>query len=191
MNWNSLNIESTGSNTKFNVTEEDIPISNKRFLELLRDSGPFRSFYNDLLSNSGYDAFFWENKPVTRDTLNSAYECNLVKSDFLAGRSPDSQTFSQYFKENEPVVVFPNLGKDARLIVPCPEKDLSVYTHIGNFVKDAGKTQIHEFWKQVGKQTLSLTGQKKKWLSTSGLGVFWLHARIDSFPKYYQTEEYK
>ena len=26
---------------------------------------------------------------------------------------------------------------------------------------------------------------QKLWVSTSGLGVFWLHLRLDSYPKYY------
>jgi hypothetical protein len=28
------------------------------------------------------------------------------------------------------------------------------------------------------------------WLSTSGLGVAWLHIRLDSTPKYYQHQPY-
>lgn len=28
------------------------------------------------------------------------------------------------------------------------------------------------------------------WLSTSGLGVYWLHFRIDARPKYYQYSEF-
>jgi hypothetical protein len=29
------------------------------------------------------------------------------------------------------------------------------------------------------------------WLSTSGLGVYWLHVRLDTHPKYYQYQPYK
>ena len=29
------------------------------------------------------------------------------------------------------------------------------------------------------------------WVSTSGLGVYWLHVRLDSYPKYYQHAPYK
>lgn len=29
------------------------------------------------------------------------------------------------------------------------------------------------------------------WLSTSGLGVYWLHVRLDTRPKYYNHDEYK
>jgi len=29
------------------------------------------------------------------------------------------------------------------------------------------------------------------WLSTAGLGVYWLHLRLDSRPKYYRYQPYK
>jgi hypothetical protein len=29
------------------------------------------------------------------------------------------------------------------------------------------------------------------WVSTSGLGVYWLYIRLDSFPKYYNFQPYK
>ena len=35
-----------------------------------------------------------------------------------------------------------------------------------------------------------LEEQPKVWLSTSGLGVYWLHVRLDSRPKYYQFKEF-
>lgn len=189
--WNATEIESSKENLKFFILEDDNRISNLHFLELLRDRKEFQLFYNDYLAGCGFEAFFWENKPLTRQTLNKDYECNLINSDFLAGCSPDSGTFQSYFRDDKAVVRFPNLGKDAMLVVPCPVKEPSVYTHIGNFVRNAGASQKQEFWKQVGEVTLSQIGEEPRWLSTSGLGVFWLHVRIDYYPKYYQTEDYK
>ena len=189
--WETFEIESSDQNIKFGIHEEDSPISNQKFLQLLRDSRDFRIFYNEFLAESDFDAFFWENKPITTETLADDYECNIINSDFLAGRSPDSQTFSQYFDESKSVVTFPNLGNDAELIVPCPKKENNCYTHIGSFVRKAAREQIDEFWQITGSETLDSISSKPKWLSTSGLGVFWLHVRIDSIPKYYQTAEYK
>lgn len=189
--WTTFIIESSDQNIKFGINEEGSPISNQKFLQSLRDSREFRNFYNEFLAGSGFNAFFWENKPMTTETLDDDYECNIINSKFLAGRSPDSQTFSQYFDESKSVVTFPNLGHDAELIVPCPEKENNCYTHIGSFVRKAAKKQIDDFWKITGRETLSSIGSKPIWLSTSGLGVFWLHARIDTIPKYYQTAEYK
>ncbi|MEX0843957.1 MAG: hypothetical protein WD022_01705 [Balneolaceae bacterium] len=189
--WTINEVETSDNNVKFQIQKKGKLISNKQFLDLLKDSKDFQKFYNDYLASSGFEAFFWENKPITKQTLESAYECNLVKSDFLAGVAPDNKSFNQYFRDDKPVVSFPNLGNDAQLVAPCPVKKYSVYTHIGNFVRRADDRQLHEFWKKVGQETLKQIGSKPKWLSTSGLGVFWLHVRIDTYPKYYQTNEYK
>lgn len=188
--WSIKPIESSETNIKFCISDGNNLISHSSFLKLLRDHKAFRKQYNDYLAGCDFEAFFWENKPLTRQTLNKDYECNLINSEFLAGCSPDSSTFQPYFRDDNAVVRFPNLGKDAMLVVPCPIKETPVYTHIGNFVRNAGAGQKDEFWKQVGEETLRQIGEEPRWLSTSGLGVFWLHVRIDSYPKYYQTEEY-
>lgn len=189
--WKVSEIESSQQNIKFAIHEDGSPISNRYFLELLQDSQSFREFYNSFLAETDYEAFFWENKPMMGQNLGHDYECTILNSDFLASRSPDSQTFRQYFDKDKMVVTFSNLGNDAELIVPCPQKDDNCYTHIGSFVRKADDEQIDEFWKITGRETLREIGSKPKWLSTSGLGVFWLHVRIDTIPKYYQTKEYK
>lgn len=184
-------LETDGDDVRFTILENKSLISNQRFLDLLKQEPDFRQKYNGYLVNCDFEAFFWENKPITQQNLVDDYECTLVNSEFLAGCRPDPNTFQSYFREDKPVVSFPNLGRDAQLVVPCPASKHSVYTHIGNFVRNAPEDQIQSFWKQVGKDTLNLIGEKPKWLSTSGLGVFWLQARIDSYPKYYQTKKYK
>lgn len=189
--WQTFEIDSSAQHVKFGIQEDDEAISNRQFLELLSSSESFRGFYNGFLADINFEAFFWENKPMTDETLNHDYECNIISSDFLAGRSPDSHTFSQYFKESANVVTFPNLANDAELIVPCPKKENTAYTHIGSFIRKAGNEQIDELWQITGSETLKAIGSKPKWLSTSGLGVYWLHIRIDTIPKYYQTSEYK
>lgn len=189
--WNILEIEATGNNRKFKISEKEESISNQQFLQLLKEEQAFRSFYNEYLSDIGFDAFFWENKPMTNANLDEDYECNIINTDFLAGKSPDDQTFNSYFEADKDVVCFPNLGNDARLIAPCPIEGKPGYTHIGSFIRNAPSSQIHELWKTAGQEMLDHIGNKPKWVSTSGLGVFWLHIRIDSLPKYYQTKEYK
>jgi len=191
MTWTPFTIEKSGESKKFGIKEKSAPISQQRFLYLLRESAEFIDCYNDILASSGYDAFFWENKPVTLDTLHNRYECNLINTQFLANKAPDLKTFRRYFKDEQQVVSFPNRGGDALLVVPCPEKKQPGYAHIGDFVRQAGEEQVQALWRTVGEQTLQAIGQEPKWLSTSGLGVYWLHVRIDSRPKYYQTEEYK
>ncbi len=191
MTWTLVEIESTAHNLKFGIEENGSSLTHRRFLELLNESQDFRRFYNRTLAESRFEAFLWENKPLVRKNLDENYECNLVKNTYLAGASPDSHTFSQYFDSQKNVVVFPNLGRDAVLIAPCPRQNKTCYPHIGTFVRRCDEEQIDDFWRITGEQMVTAVGDEPKWLSTSGLGVFWLHVRIDSRPKYYQTPEYK
>lgn len=189
--WTVYEIERTRDNTKFGITEDGNPLTHQYFLELLGNSKPFRKFYTGILAQSGFEAFFWENKPVTSSNVNEEYECNLINSNFLADKSADAKTFRSYFEKGKSVVSFPNLSKDAQLVVPCPQQDPAHYVHIGPFVRNCERDQIDDFWRIIAEQMQAALGDAPRWLSTSGLGVFWLHARIDSRPKYYHTPEYK
>ena len=94
---------------------------------------------------------------------------------------------------------FPNLGGDAMLVAPkqdpsAPRGELA-YAHLANFVRGAPPEQVRRLWAQVGKsmeRRVGAEGQAGRpvWLSTSGLGVFWLHVRLDRSPKYYTYAPY-
>lgn len=189
--WTKVDIQNEQSVQRFRLKEKDNFISHRQFLTLLSENEEFIRWYNRLLADSEFDAFFWENKPMTEQNLDHDYECTLVESGLLSRVSPDTTTFDSYFEDDSDVVQFPNLGGDARLIVPCPVAEDSVYTQIGNFVRDAPDHQVQNLWKHVGNEMLNQVQKEPRWLSTSRLGVYWLHVRIDSVPKYYQTEEYK
>ncbi len=89
------------------------------------------------------------------------------------------------------VVSFANLGGDAQLVVPGPLTDKSYYNHLANFIRNCPNNQIVKFWQKVGEIYQQEIGPQMKWLSTAGLGVYWLHVRIDSRPKYYRYKDYK
>lgn len=85
-----------------------------------------------------------------------------------------------------------NIGKDARLVVPTKQTDKEIYNHLGKFLRLATHTQIVETFKCVGMAILEeIEKQKLIWLNTAGLGVVWLHIRMDTQPKYYHTQVYK
>lgn len=189
--WKVIELESRETNQRFSISKDGAKISNQQFLMLLKNDTLFRSFYTEYLISLGYEAFFWENKPMMSANLHQEYECNVLNSAFLAQKSPDFHTFSSYFKRNREVVSFKNSGNDAQLIVPCPNDGHPGYTHIGTFIREAPESQVQKLWERTGREMLDIIGEEPRWLSTSGLGVFWLHIRIDSVPKYYQTEEYK
>ncbi len=189
--WNIIQVESSDNHQKFRITQQNKPLTNQQFLKLLKKDRDFRTFYTNYLQDLPFEAFFWENKPMTTVNLKQEYECSIINSEFLAKKSPDSDTFNSYFKTDQDVVSFRNLGNDAQLISPCPVDEHPGYAHIGTFIREAPESQIQNLWERTGTEMFESIGQKPRWLSTSGLGVFWLHIRIDSIPKYYQTEEYK
>jgi hypothetical protein len=57
-------------------------------------------------------------------------------------------------------------------------------------VRQAAQSQIENLWRETGRAMRENLSERKLWLSTSGLGVSWLHIRLDSYPKYYQHRPY-
>ena len=86
---------------------------------------------------------------------------------------------------------FANHGHDATLIAPCPRVSLSAYPHLAAFIREAPERQRHALWQGVGKALERRLDGRPLWLSTAGLGVYWLHLRLDSHPKYYSFQAYR
>ncbi|MEL7448175.1 MAG: hypothetical protein AAFN78_03145, partial [Pseudomonadota bacterium] len=63
--------------------------------------------------------------------------------------------------------------------------------HLADFLRTADASQVHAFWQAVGEAVAEKIGDETLWLSTSGLGVYWLHARLDRRPKYYTHTPYR
>lgn len=150
----------------------------------------FRKFFTQLLAESPFDAYRWETPPVTEETRVRAFEFVLLRSDELQ-RPADYQPFADHFS-GESIVTFANLGQDAVLVVPCPAAtakeptdDVAFYSHLASFVRQAPTTQVDGLWQAVGAAMQQRAGAKPVWLSTAGMGVSWLHVRLDDRPKYY------
>ena len=176
---------------KYFLFQEGKNLSYQDFIKLLKNSEEFRNFYTSLLAESPYQAYFWEQKAMTAQSLYTPYEFVLVNSPSLARVSADRNSFAKKFSQDKSVVAFKNLGRDASLIVPCPQDAQTDFPHLAAFLRIASKEQIHEFWKEVGRTYEGDLGDRPKWLSTSGLGVYWLHVRVDSRPKYYTYPPYR
>jgi len=114
---------------------------------------------------------------------------------------------------------FPSLGKDALLIAPKPfddaaaatktgevkeaggEVDPSMYAHLTSFLRHAPSRQVVGTLRHAAGEYLrkmdELDAKAKAgagdavWFSTSGMGIAWLHFRLDSRPKYYTYGPYK
>ena len=177
---------------KFLIHLDSAPISYSEFLRRLQNDADFRSFFNSLLTEAPFSAFRWETPPVTAASAHRSFEFVLLDSPGL-GQHPDPDAFVEHSKvgSKESVVSFPNLGNDAFLVVPCPVGPRSSYGHLGAFVREAPKEQIHTLWRMVGKLMEERLGQAPVWLSTAGAGVPWLHVRLDQNPKYYGYGPYR
>lgn len=179
---------------RYQLSRDDQPMCWSKVTNVWQTDPAFRDFFITILADAPFPAFFWETPPVTRYTVTSRFEFVVVNSRQLAGVPADCFAFASHFDsvpEGAPVTDFPNLGQDARLICPCPGEPLSAYSHIAEFSRTAKLEQQHELWKHVGKVLEQSLGPQPAWLSTSGLGVYWLHIRIDSRPKYYTFPPYR
>lgn len=162
-------------------------------LALLRDDAAFRTFFTSSLAGSRWAAFFWEAPPVTRATLGRAFEATLTDAPALAKIVADRRAFADRLDAagGQDVIAFPNLGGDAVLVVPCPVSRADAYAHLAAFVRRAPAAQIDHFWAKVGDAALARVSDAPTWISTAGMGVPWLHVRLDTTPKYYRHLPYK
>ena len=175
---------------QYHILENQQKISFQQFFDLLIQNAAFRKFYNKLLADCKFEGYFWEHPPMTSGTLEKEYEFVLVKNKGLARIEPNPKAFATYFQKDQLVVDFDNLGRNARLVAPCPV-DQKDYAHLARFTRQASESQLDAFWQRVGEQYLETIKKGKRWLSTSGLGVYWLHIRIDKVPKYYSHKTYR
>lgn len=179
---------------KFGLRKDGLPISWSSVIELWQGDEQFRAYFTSLLAAAPFAAYFWETPPLINATLGDEFEFVLVNSDQLASVTADPQAFAKYFDGAErgaSVVSFENLGGDAILIAPCPGEPLSAYSQIASFSREASCQQQHEFWKLVGATLEKRVGKDPVWVNTSGLGVYWLHVRLDRAPKYYTHQPYR
>ena len=119
------------------------PVSYAAVLRRWQHDEDFRSFFITLLADSPFSAFRWETPPITTATANRPFEFTLLDSPGLA-RKPDIGAFAEHFKDAvaKEVVEFANMGKDAIMIVPCPNGPLSKLTVI--WVHSSGRHQSAE-----------------------------------------------
>ncbi len=179
---------------RFRMLRDGEPLSWSDVVDQWQSDQSFRCFFMSVLTDAPFPAYFWETPPVTSATFDRDFEFVLVDSQQLAGVRTNQQAFANHFASALPgasVIEFSNLGGDATLVVPCPRGPLSAYSQISAFMRQAPDDQQHQLWTLVGAALERQLGAQPVWLSTSGLGVYWLHIRFDSEPKYYTYEPYR
>lgn len=182
----------TSSAIEYNIRSGSRDLSFREVIQLWRTSGTFRDFYLALLVNVTFSAIFWETPAMTRATLDQRYRFVCVHAPSLARISEDRYTFSEHFQRGTPggVVTFGNLGGDSKLIAPVPAEGRD-FAHLASFVRSAEREQAHELLRSMAVEVERTLDDRPLWLSTSGLGVFYLHIRLDRRPKYYTYAPYR
>jgi hypothetical protein len=179
---------------KFSLFKDGSPLTYELVILHWQENYEFRRYYFSVLEEPIFDAFFWENPPVAKSSLGQNYEFVLVNSPQLSRVSADSNAFQEKFNTNSlnnSIIAFENLGRDAELIVPCPITSQNNYAHLAEFIRNGPESQKHDLFVMLGNSLMKRINSDPIWVSTSGLGVYWLHIRLDSRPKYYSYQAYR
>jgi hypothetical protein len=135
--------------------------------------------------------------PAAISVDNTApFEHVVLEGDMLERISPDPASFLTVLRAaaaSDLVASFPNMGGDAILVVPKPLAGSVGYGHLGAFLRTAPEKQQHALLETLGRavETCLQRPGNRLWVSTAGLGVPWLHVRLDSRPKYYKHQPYR
>lgn len=193
--WQAKTIPLNRQTTKITIWQAHHALTFRNVFDLCATSTDFADFLTATLTASEFVGFYWELPALTSATINAPFECVLVNARLLTRLQPDASSFSNQFARlhgGQTVAAFSNLGGDARLIAPAPISDNERdYPHLAAFLRSGQTAQIREFWQVVGREANARLSTRPFWLSTAGLGVIWLHLRLDSRPKYYKFAGYR
>lgn len=175
-----------------NLSADGQPLTIENIVSRWRSDEGFRDFFVAGLAASPYSAFFWEMPAVSRGLLSTPFECAVIGSEALTGMPADDSDFAKHLtKATRSVASFCNLGGDALLIAPAKISSAGCYAHFASFLREAPREQQHALFQRVADESEKLLNAGRRfWISTSGLGVPWVHVRLDSSPKYYQYRPY-
>ena len=176
----------------YQIEENGQFLSYNKVIDYWINNNTFRSFFSELIRDSKPAWYVWETPPITTRQINRPFEFVLV-SIRPRPRHPDQYTFANYFNavpNDNGVVAFENLGKDALLVVPSPLAASDDYSELSAFLQHAPDEQVHALWRVLGQHIRMQLGDRPIWISVAGGGVAWLHVRIDKRPKYYRYAPY-
>lgn len=186
------NITDVQGARRFRLSRAGSTLSFRELFELLESDLEFASWYTRLLADSGSEAFFWEHPPIAAQSYDDAAEFVLIDSPALAKLEADPEPFrSELQQPDRDVVAFRNLGGDALLLAPQPLGNQEAYPHLAAFLRYGPESQIQGLWQETGRAVRESLSDEPMWISTAGMGVSWLHIRLDSRPKYYRFRPYK
>jgi hypothetical protein len=183
MTWR---ITPSGDDT-FAIGTSTGPVSRAGFFTALADDRSLRTALIEMLRGSPYAAFVWETPALSADTADRDAAFAIIDSPSLARVDPDPSPFADALAGCDRIATFANLGRDAVLVVPSPHVAPAA-AHLAAFVRTAPADVVDDLWSAVGRAVATRRAAKPDpvWVSTAGLGVHWLHVRLDDRPKYYR-----
>jgi hypothetical protein len=179
---------------KLHVEWNGAPVTMHDAFSLLEKDAGFRAGLVSSLRSAPFEGYFWETPATSGLTSDRPFEFTLTDAPSFRRVTPERSAFQEHFSKDadgDGVVTFENLGGDATLVVPCPLDDESGYAHLGTFVRNGPSHQVDALFRCVGEAASRRLCDRPQWLSTAGMGIYWLHVRIDSRPKYYRHTPYK
>jgi hypothetical protein len=172
------------------VLKVTLPETRERVLTMWAGDPGFARSFSDAIAAVPFAGVYFETPSLTTETLGLPFECVVVDGAALAGLQADPAPFRAQLRGPDPIVTFENLGGDALLVAPIPVEGVDC-AHLAAFLRSAGDEQIVGLWRAVALAVRSVLGTTPRWVSTAGLGVSWLHVRIDRTPKYYRHRPYR
>ncbi len=176
---------------EYHVEREERVLTYGDVLDLWDSCSQFTEFYLSLFSRSGFDSYIWETPPVSKETVQQPFR--FIIQNIPEPQAADRDTFKAFFdpdNDNHGVVVFDNLGNDAKLVVPSPINEDAEYSGLAEFLRGGTPEQKREIWRVLSAQIKARLSHHPVWVSVAAGGVSWLHIRIDDAPKYYRYDEY-
>ncbi|MGK0357735.1 MAG: hypothetical protein ACI9U2_000012 [Bradymonadia bacterium] len=161
-------------------------------LEALRDDAGARTALTRCITEAPFEGLFWECRGIASSS-EDPLEFALINSPHVAALSADPGPFQAALDgvAADDARAFDNLGGHSRLVAPGLGDKLTDGVHLARFLRHGSSAQMHALWRCVADEALRWMQTRTLWLSTSGLGVSWLHVRLDPHPKYYAYAPYR
>ena len=162
------------------------PLSVSRVLADLAQGHRIAELLTEDLRTDPSPGYFFECAPFSSESLDLPLIYGVFDSRSVASLRANSGPFARKLMGPAPVHTFANLSGDALLVAPRALQPHHAWPHLATFLRGAPEPQISAFWRAAGEACLTRLADRPGplWLSTSGLGVHWLHLRLDSRPKY-------
>lgn len=148
-----------------------------------------------VIVDAPFAACFWETTPVRPRAAATPVRFVVLDAPTLVRMPEDPRPFADHLRAGAgrpEARAFDSLGRDARLVAPTHGGGYP-HAHLAAFLRAAPPEHAAAWWSALGREVevWLTTRAEPLWVSTSGLGVAWLHGRLDTRPKYYQHAPYR